>query len=99
MRILLKGTIATGFREINADNDLRTLQELVNGNIEVVTLTNDCVLICNEEGVINNMRFNCNYMGMDLFGPILLAGVDGEDFTDCPWSVTMANEGITEEGR
>ncbi len=29
-----------------------------------------------------------------LVGPILIVGVDGDEFTDCPMSVTMANTAI-----
>ena len=99
MRILLKNTTDDGFKEVIVKNELEALQNLGGGYIETVTLTTDCVGVCNEEGRMKGLPANCNYLGVDFVGPILLAGVDGEDFTDYPWSVTMANKGIAEAGR
>ena len=69
-------------REI--ENTLEALQAAVEGYIETVTLDPRTVIICNEEGRLNGMRYNCNLLGLQLFGPILLAGVDGEEFCDVP---------------
>lgn len=99
MRILIKNTQDTKFHEIVIPNNLRVMQQLVDGPIEAVTIASDAVVICNEEGRLQGMEPNCNYMGIDFVGPILIVGVDGEEFTDSPWSVTMANKGITEAGR
>ena len=94
MRILIKRTYDTGFREISVKNELKEFQDLVGGPIEAVTIATDAVVICNEEGRLQGLEPNCNYMGIDFVGPILIVGVDGEEFTDSPWSVTMANKGI-----
>ena len=67
------------------DNTLEALQEIVGGYIEVVTLVrNKAVLICNEEGKINDLPYNCQIGDDLLFGTIIIAGVDGEEFSDCP---------------
>lgn len=65
---------------IEVDNDLKALQGLVEGYIEVVTAAGDFALIANEEGVMNHMPFNCYWLGHMLFGPILFVGVDGDKF-------------------
>lgn len=49
MRALYKEPGRTTFREILIPNDLRTLQQLVGGYIETVTIATDAVVICNEE--------------------------------------------------
>lgn len=95
MRVLLKQPSDDKFRQIVVPNDLDTLQEIVGGYIEQVTLAMDTALICNEEGRIIGQDPNCVYMGKAFVGPILIVGIDGEEYTDCPWSVTMANKGIT----
>lgn len=96
MRALLKNPSDDKFRQVVVLNDLHALQELVGGgNIDAVTLAMDTCLLCNEEGVLKGLEPNCVYMGKPILGPILLVGVDGEEFTDCPWSVTMANKGIS----
>ena len=94
MRALYKSPTDTGFREIVVPNKLETLQELVGGYIETVTMTMDSCLIVNEEGRILGLPHNCNYLGIDVCGPMLIVGTQGDDFADVPLSVVMANKGI-----
>ena len=94
MRILIKNPGEESFREIIVPNKLSLLQQLVGGYIETVTLATDSCIICNEEGRIMGMQPNCNYCGIDFVGPILIVGINGDEFCDCPMSVTMANGGI-----
>jgi hypothetical protein len=63
---------------------LKNLQQTVGGYIETVTIAEDAVIICNEEGRLRGMPYNCNVMGVDYVGPIVFAGVAGEDFADLP---------------
>ena len=69
-------------REI--ENTLEELQRIVGGLIEVVTVTNDMVIICNEEGLINDLPYNFTFLGTMFFGPVIFAGTDGEEFCDLP---------------
>ena len=65
------------------DNTLEALQKAVDGPIECVNIGSD-VLICNEEGKLRGMDKNILFR-LELFvGPVLCAGTDGEEFTDCP---------------
>ena len=73
---------AAEFREI--ENTLEALQKIVGGYIETVTLFSDLVIICNEEGRILDLPYNCNICGVEFVGAIIFAGVDGEDFGDVP---------------
>lgn len=63
-------------------NTLEELQAAVGGYIETVTIVEDCVIICNEEGRLRGMPHNVKFLGVDFVGPILIAGVSDEDFTD-----------------
>jgi hypothetical protein len=65
-------------------NSLKNLQNTVDGYIETVTVASDMVIICNEEGLINWLPFNCAVGGHLLHGDIVVVGTDGEDFTDIP---------------
>lgn len=94
MRALYKAPTDTGFREIVVPNKLETLQKLVGGYIETVTMTMDSCLIVNEEGRILGLPHNCNYLGIDVCGPMLIVGTKGDEFADVPLSVVMANKGI-----
>ena len=94
MKALLKGPDNDGFREIVIPNDLGTLQAIVGGHIETLTIAEDAVVICNEGGKLLGLPDNCIFLGMWFVGAILIVGVDGDEFTDCPWSVEMANGGI-----
>lgn len=77
-------------------NTLEALQELVEGYIEIVRLDHDNVAIVNEEGVIHQLPYNCSLYTKrngektwyaDLLGNIVIAGLDGEDFTDVKLSL------------
>ena len=94
MRALYKAPTDDKFHQLNIPNDLHTIQELVGGYIETVTLATDACIICNEEGRLLGLTHNCKFCGTDFVGPILLVGVDGDEFTDCPMSLMVANGGI-----
>lgn len=65
-------------------NTLEELQATVGGHIETVTFAIDAAVICNEEGRLLGMPHNVCFCGVDFVGPILIVGVDGEEFTDLP---------------
>lgn len=73
------------------ENTLEALQKIVGGYIETVTLPN-AVVICNEEGRIQNLEPNCvviSFNGVTPFvGTIVIAGIDGEEFSDCTAEVS-----------
>ena len=70
-------------------NALDTLQELVGGAIEVVTLCSDFAVICNEDGRLIGLPHNCKVCNLDFVGTVVFAGVAGDDFTDAPCNVEM----------
>lgn len=69
---------------ITIDNDLKALQEYVGGYIETFTISHNVTVICNEEGRILDLPYNVTFVGHRFYGPILIVGVKGEEFTDCP---------------
>lgn len=83
MRVVAKRPGEPG-KVITIDNDLKALQEYVGGYIETVTVSDKVCLICNEEGRILNLPYNMTFVGHRFCGPILIVGVKGEEFTDCP---------------
>ena len=71
-------------RHVNIENSLKNLQNTVGGYIETVTLADDCVVICDEEGRLKGKPYCCNICGVDFVGTVVLAGVAGEEFSDLP---------------
>ncbi len=63
------------------ENTLPALQRAVGGYIETVTLATDCCIICNEEGRLEGLPYNLTFCGISFVGPILVVGVDGDEFT------------------
>ena len=63
---------------------LENLQKTVGGYIETVTIAEDAVIICDEEGRLMGLPHNCEVCGIDFVGTIVFAGVAGEDFADFP---------------
>lgn len=71
------------------DNTLESLQKIVEGPIEVVTLTPGLCIVCNEEGKLRGLEANCRlyhpkYMiPIDTFvGTIMAVGSKKEEFSD-----------------
>lgn len=78
---------------IEIGNDLRSLQNFVGGRVEAFTTEwrgKTAVVLCDEEGRLKRKKPNCTLYGenlracVDFAGDILVVGVDGEDFADCP---------------
>ena len=44
------------------------------------TFDSDAAIICNEEGRLQRLPYNCTLLGMDFFGTVLIAGVKGDEF-------------------
>lgn len=71
-------------RHVWISDSLEALQKNVDGYIETVTLAEELVVICNEEGRLMNLPYNCEVCGIDFVGTIIFAGIQGEEFADCP---------------
>ena len=63
----------------NISPSLKNLQKTVDGNIEYFYISKDMVAIVNEEGLVNDMMFNCMVCGQPLFGTVVFAGLDPEN--------------------
>lgn len=79
---------------VEIENTLEALQESVGGYIEAVNIYEDACIICNEEGRLMGLPYNCMIKGVDFVGPILIVGVSGEDFCGIPMeaAVRIANK-------
>lgn len=71
---------------------LENLQSVVGGYIEHVNLGDGLALICNEEGKLKGMEPNfvitsgLGYLIDEIVGPVIIAGVKGEELADIPIS-------------
>ena len=81
MRVLFKD-VGNPVRSMVIPNELGVMQQLVDGYIEIITLLDDLVIICNDEGRINGMKKNFRIDALNdfVFGPALFVGADGEEF-------------------
>lgn len=68
---------------IDIDNTLKALHAEVGGCIETVSIA-DVVIICNEEGRLCGLPYNCRFVGVDFVGTILVVGRDRDEFCDVP---------------
>lgn len=72
----------------NISDTLKNLQGIVGGKIEALRISEDAVIICNEEGKQMGLKPNIYIgtmpYGQLIVGDIIVLGVDGEEFTDCP---------------
>lgn len=80
-------------------NTLEELQDTVGGYIETVTFASDATVICNEEGRLMGLEHNCRFLGVDFAGPIVIAGVNGEEFCDLdPETMGLLLRGLNKAG-
>lgn len=66
---------------VEIENTLSALQAAVGGMIQAVPLTYTSCVICNEMGWLEGAPYNTTLHGTEYSGPILIVGVDMEDFT------------------
>ena len=72
-------------RHVWISNTLENLQRTVGGYIETVNFNSvGLVVICNEEGRLMGLDYNCDIYGIDFVGTIVIAGIDGDEFGDLP---------------
>ena len=64
------------------ENTLRSMQNLVDGPIECVTVATDLAIVCNEEGRLRGLSPSATILGTQFVGPVAFVGTRGEDFTD-----------------
>ena len=85
------------FRDI--ENELKPMQDLVAGNIEVVPIQNDLVLICNEEAKLHGLKKNRWANGETIRGDFFFCGVDQDEFCSLPSKYNSVLEAIYYEPR
>lgn len=83
MRVLVKNP-GEDPKTMVITNNLHLLQQLVDGPIEVHTLTDGLVMIVNEEGKLKNLEpnFYVDRLKDTILGTAIFCGEDGEDFAD-----------------
>ena len=79
-------------RSVWVSNSLKNLQAQVDGYIETVTVFEDMTIICNEEGRLLGLPYNCTVCGVPFYGDIIFAGVSGDVFADLPISYQKFKE-------
>lgn len=66
------------WREIS--NELKSFQALVEGNIECVLWDDRYLMIVNENGKLDGLRYNFRFYGDDIVGPVVWVATDGPEF-------------------
>ena len=69
-------------------NTLENLQRNVGGYIETLTILRnpDVIIIMNEDGKLDDSKYNFKIPGDQIFGVIIVCGRDGDNFADVPIS-------------
>lgn len=70
------------FHVVEIGKELEDLQKEVGGYIECVPFVPGVVILCNEEGLLRGMPYNCRLFGHVFVGPVLVVGEKGEEFAD-----------------
>lgn len=91
VRVIIKRPDEEFGHVTNISPSLKNLQKTVGGYIECVTLGlydwGNIHIICNEEGRLNGLEYNCEVCGIDFVGTIIVAAANGEgELIDLPIS-------------
>ena len=90
IRVIIKNPYEPYGHEAMLLDRLATYQNVVDGPIETVPLTDKAVIVCDEDGKLNRKPFNF-YKGQGqedyICGTVIVVGVDGDEFTDCTISM------------
>ena len=65
-------------------NTLETMQGIVEGNIEIVPLASEVLIVCNEESLIHHLPYNCTLDHHSIYGTFFLCGFEGENLCSLP---------------
>lgn len=63
--------------EAEISDDLKVMQTIVGGYIEVVAINDDDMLICNDAGKLVGLRHNFNTPRDEIVGPVIVVGTRG----------------------
>ena len=69
---------------VQIDNTLEAFQKEVGGYIETVTIMRDLIVVCNEDGLWQGLKENCEVDGISFCGTILLVSAKGDEFASIP---------------
>lgn len=83
---------------IDIENSLKAMQTIVGGYIECYALSPTETVICNEEGRIRDLLYNCYIEGNHFYGTIFICGTEEEEFTDTSISESMIKKMIIQKG-
>ena len=85
MKILFKAP-GEALRSMVIPNELGVMQQLVGGHIETLRISDNGILVMNEEGKLLGLEpnFYLGAIGDTIVGPVLVVGEDGEEFASLP---------------
>lgn len=64
------------------ENTLEAMQNVVGGYIETIHVRSGCMMLCNEEGRLQNLPYNFTLGTNHIVGDVLFTRQNGTDFTD-----------------
>lgn len=64
------------------DDSLESMQKVIRGKIEAVTIEEGWCVICDDEGRLKGRAENCEIGGVEFVGKIMIAGTEGDGFKD-----------------
>ena len=83
MKVLRK-KVGSEWELIDIENTLEAICNEIEGGAEVRYISSDACLITKGENVFDASKFNIRMFGLQLFGTVLIVGVDGDEFCDLP---------------
>lgn len=102
IKVIIKRTDEVFGHVANISDSLHNLQKTVGGPIETVTLFRmaegrNVIIICNEEGRIRHLPYNCTVCGIDFYGDIIVAQTCRDDLMDLEMSYDVWKRALADQ--
>ena len=89
IRAIIKRPDETFGHVTHISDSLENLQRIVDGHIQMIPMGETMAIICNDDGKLIGLPYNCRY-GIDTFvGTIIAVGIKGEEMADCPLTMSQ----------
>ena len=69
---------------VEIENTLEAICNEIEGGADIVHIARDVCIITKPNNIFDDSKFNTRLFGLQLFGTVLIVGVDGDEFCDLP---------------
>lgn len=94
MKVLRK-KVGSDWEVVEIENMLEAICNEIEGGADIVHIAQDGCIITKSNNIFDDSKFNTRLYGLQLFGTVLIVGVDGDEFCDLPCPDMWVERGVS----